>query len=136
VANKYRGEVDIELAMNEGGVMRKFTMRPDFTAMVEFEERTGQEIALVMNESIKKKSVGFKIAAAGIHGGIVATEGKNAPTFEEIGAAIRRTGLKNVIAPLLQYFANSLTSDADLQAAAKAAEAEASGKGRSAVAGP
>jgi hypothetical protein len=111
VANKHRGEVEIIL----GG--KSYTMRPTFEALVEFEDKAGTTAYEVMSALASRQAVGFKVMAAAVWSGIRAgwNEPGRAPSFIEVGEAIRKDGIAAVLPAFGQYLSNALTSESDMR---------------------
>jgi hypothetical protein len=116
MANKHKGEVDLVL----GG--KAYTLRPTFEALVEFEDKAGVTAYEVMRDLSTGKPAGFKVIAAALWSGI--RGGWNghdrAPSFVEIGEAIRKEGIASILPQFGEYLANSLSSESDLKRAAEA----------------
>ncbi len=123
MANKFRGEVEVTLNVGEGK-MEKFTLRPDFAAMVEFEDRSKTNAGFVLQEMLATKSIGFKVLTCGIFAGLLGSGQLGKMTFNDVGVIVMRTGVLSLVPIMAEFLTNALTSEAD----ARAAEEEASGK--------
>lgn len=86
MANKFRGEVEVEL----GG--KKLLLRPDFTGLVEAEELSGKGLNEMAGDFARGK-MGIKTAAALVYGGLVGA-GNGDYTFKQIGEMIQKHGLQ------------------------------------------
>lgn len=136
MANIARGEVDIEF--KDGS---KFTMRPTFNAMEEFENLTNSSATTVLMAfkgnpklGIPQQIPGIRIVAAaiwsGIRGFLPAVSRASAPKYEELGELIMKEGIENYIPIVLTYLTYAQSSDehleelADIEKKREAAQAD------------
>lgn len=124
MANRHRGEV--EIVLND----KTYVARPTFEALVEFEDKSGTTAYEALLAVQERSSAPFKSVASAFYACIKAGHDGvgRAPSYGEIGAAIRAEGLGKFIPVYASLLVNALTSEKDLQkASAKDVEGDASG---------
>ena len=119
MANKHRGEV--ELVIGE----KTYTLRPTFTAMVEFEDKASTTVMQALTDVAEHQKFPFKVAAAAVWSGIggATKPGVKRPSFEEIGAEIHQHGLFKLMPEIFKYLSGAIATEDDLKAQEEAANA-------------
>lgn len=114
--NPARGECEVTLCG------RTYTLRPSFSAMSEFDAKTGcTAYEAVVDLTKHSRAPVNRIAAAFWSGirGAAAPDTSACPTYEQVGAMVMATGQQNVLTAYIQFLTNSLASEQELIAAAK-----------------
>ena len=90
MANQQRGEVTLEL------VGKKYTLRPTFEALCELEDRLNLGILEIFN-ILHGGDIRLRFISAVVWSGIWGYDKDKAPSYEEVGDMVMKTGIANVI---------------------------------------
>lgn len=93
MANKQKSQIEVDLCG------KKYVLTPTFEAICEMEDKARTGIP-AMFQSARKGKIGIKDIAAVIYGGIIGT-GKHELSYEQVGAMVRKTGLKDLASPVV-----------------------------------
>lgn len=111
MANKHRGEVDVELCG------KTYTLRPSFSANCEFEDLSGTTIFEAL-QGLRNSKAPMRMIAAAIWAGIRgANPGKEreCPSFSDVGEMVYKAGPGAVLTTVLQYLANAIAGEEALE---------------------
>jgi len=113
MGNKYIGTFDIELHGE------KYTLRPSFDAMIEFEDQTGMSAQKAF-EQIQQSNITFKVVAAAIWAGIKGQAyASNNPgaevSFRVIGEQVKQCGLLKATPHAIKFITYGMLPDADIR---------------------
>lgn len=105
MANKHRGEIEIEL----GG--KKLKLVPAFDGLVEAEDKSGKGLNEMLND-FHAKRVGIKTIAALIYGGLIGA-GTFDYTFERVGSLVLQRGVNRFIPQLGSFLLAAMNLGGD-----------------------
>ena len=122
MANKARGEIQVSIAGKD------YTLRPSYTAVVEFEDKAGVTVFEAMKALGERQSIPMRSLRQAFHSCIKAAwkpSMGSQPTLDDIGQALHADGLTGFIVPYSQILGNMLAGEKALSKSAADAEAEA-----------
>jgi len=107
--NPYRGDFDITI------LEKKYTLRPDFDALCEFEQKAGVTVFEALT-GLHDGKAPIKTITAAVWSGIRGFSRQHgvldqAPSFESVGQRIQSHGIPKLLPDLLRYLSQAIASD-------------------------
>ena len=121
MANKFRGEIDIEI----GGQM--YTARMTFEALATIENTTGQGAYALWASFSDASTARLNHLAITLHACLVAANGQTCKlSLEDVGKEVMNGGAVRIMSSAMDLLQSALATEDDLKDAEKRANAESS----------
>jgi hypothetical protein len=115
VANRLKGEIEIKM---DGETV---ALRPSFEGLLEMEDKAGLGLSMLLRRFVAQ-DWSLKYLTAVIYGGLYHYGDPEKYSFEKVGQAIVKSGLKNFTVPAMALISTSVNPDSAKAKEEKAAE--------------
>jgi hypothetical protein len=106
VANRLKGEIEIKM---NGETL---VLRPDFDGLLEMEDKAGMGLSAILRRFVAQ-DWSLKLLTAVIYGGLCHYGDPEKHSFEKVGRAIVKSGLKHFTIPALSLISTSVNPDSE-----------------------